>query len=63
MALRMESMVVITESPSSQAVNWAPKAVISKYRDQSIHQENLKRLRANWSSAFFSGDIEHLARR
>jgi hypothetical protein len=56
-------MVVITESPSSQAVNWAPKAVISKYRDQSIHQENLKRLRANWSSAFFSGDIEHLARR
>ncbi|AQU82651.1 MULTISPECIES: DUF4440 domain-containing protein [unclassified Halomonas] len=27
-----------------------------------MHQEDLKQVRENWYSAFFSGDVEHLAR-
>jgi hypothetical protein len=40
-----------------------PSALISKDRDQSMHQEDLKRSRKNWYAAFFAAEIERWARR
>lgn len=37
-------------------------ALIFKGRDQSMHQDDLKQVRENWYSAFFAGDVAHLAR-
>jgi hypothetical protein len=39
-----------------------PLALISKDREQSMHHGDLKQVRENWYSAFFAGDVEHLAR-